>query len=92
MGICYSEEEEWEVNQNYRKRRKNKKKKTHNSIIYEEKTIYESSFASGVQSSFREDLHNTLNHIASSSSGAEITFGSVIEMSEEELNALHKSL
>ena len=62
--MCYSEEEEWETNQNYRKRRKNRKKKANNSIIIEEKTVYESSFASGVQSSFREDLHNTLNHLA----------------------------
>lgn len=77
MGVCYSEEEEWETNQNYRKRRKNRKK-ARNSIIYEEKTIYESSFASGVQSSFREDLHTTLNNIATSESQESITFGSVV--------------
>lgn len=80
MGVCYSEEEEWETDQNYRKKRKNRKKKNHNSIIIEEKSIYESSFASGVMSSFREDLHNTLNHIATSESQGSIIFGSIGEM------------
>ena len=66
MGICYSEEEEWaSANENYRKRRRNKKKKEHSSTIYEEKTIYESSFASKVESSFREDIHKTLGNLSS---------------------------
>lgn len=41
MGVCYSEEEEWEAYKQTRRarNRKQRKQKT-SSIIYEEKTIY----------------------------------------------------
>ena len=64
MGVCYSEEDDW-IEEKYKRKRKNKKKNRINSIIYEEKTIYEKSFASKVDGSFREDLHNALSSIES---------------------------
>jgi hypothetical protein len=89
MGICYSEEEEW-GNENYRRRRKNKRKNNHQSIIYEERTICESSFASKVEGSFREDIHHTLYNLSSET--ASIHIGSIVEMGEKEMDALYTSL
>ena len=41
MGICYSEEEEWEAyHKEIREKRRNRKKKKNASIIYEENSIY----------------------------------------------------
>lgn len=79
MGVCYSEEEEWEAYKHSRRGRgrRNKNQKT-SSIIYEEKSIYESSFASNAYASFREDLHNTLSSLAGE--GGEVFMGSLVEM------------
>ena len=65
MGVCYSEEEEWEAyKQTRRQRGRRPKRQKTSSIIYEEKSIYESSFASNAYASFRDDLHNTLSSLA----------------------------
>lgn len=91
MGVCYSEEEEWEAYKQTRRarNRKQRKQKT-SSIIYEEKTIYESSFASNAYASFREDLHQTLSSLAGE--GNDLFIGSMVDMKEEELEILYKSL
>lgn len=91
MGVCYSEEEEWEAYKQSRRgrHRKQKRQKT-SSIIYEEKTIYESSFASNAYASFRDDLHQTLSSLAGE--GSDLFMGSLVEMKEEELEVLYKSL
>jgi hypothetical protein len=82
MGICYSEESEWEVVEtNYRTRRKNKKKDNFNSIIYEEKTFDEKTFVPKiVDDSIRRDIHATLNEL--NSQNGSVAFGSIVELQE----------
>lgn len=60
------------------------------SVIYEEKTVYDSSFASNMYNSFREDVHHTISEIAQEDGS--LFMGSIVEMREEDLKILYKSL
>ena len=64
---------EWEAyNKKVRERRKNRSKKKSSPFIYEENSIYENSFASKVENSFREDIHCSLQNLCSQNTDGSI--------------------